>query len=91
MGISYGFKAMNESYLVVGDVVNGCLAFGALASCTFTLFLGGRLEKGWVRMVKRVRGKGLTTGSGAFALAIDSFEALRFAGRRGSLIKGKLA
>jgi hypothetical protein len=44
-------NSKDESYLVVGDVVDGCLAFGALASCTFTLFLGGRLEKGWVRMV----------------------------------------
>jgi hypothetical protein len=45
------WRSGGVSYLVVRDVMNGCLAFGALASCTFTLFLGGRLEKGWVRSV----------------------------------------
>jgi hypothetical protein len=50
-------NSKDESYLVVGDVVNGGLAFGALASCTFTLFLGGRLEKGWVRSVNESEGK----------------------------------
>jgi hypothetical protein len=39
-----------KPYLVVGDIMDGGLAFGALASRTFTLFLGGRLEEGWVRM-----------------------------------------
>jgi hypothetical protein len=51
------WRSGGVSYLVVRDVMNGCLAFGALASCTFTLFLGGRLEKGWVRSVNESEGK----------------------------------
>jgi hypothetical protein len=74
-----------ESYLVVGDVMNGGLIFGAFASRNFTLFLGGLLEKGGSGRLTSQR-EGLTMGIGAFAVAIDSFEALRLAGHRGSLI-----
>jgi hypothetical protein len=70
--------------------MNGGLAFGMFASRTFTLFLGGRLEKGGSGRLTSQR-RGLMMGSGAFAVAIDSFEALCLVGRRGSLIKGKLA
>jgi hypothetical protein len=52
-----------ESYLIVGDVVNSGLTFGVLASRTFTLFLGGRLEKGWVRLFSKANERNLRRGA----------------------------